>query len=302
MFNRVICGDCIAEMKSLPGAAARLVIADPPYYNVLVEEDWDTSWHDEKHYLAWTAKWMRAAMRLLAPGGLLYCFGQLGKREHVMLHLMSQGAKEWQFHDLIIWDRVVGYNDRRDSFTPAYEMILVLRKEGEVQFDKDAVREPYDQSTIAQYVKDKRYKDANARLNHLQKGKYATNLWRIPSLKGSSREKVGHPSQKPLALIERIIRSSSQTGDLVIDPFLGSGTTAVVAHKLGRNWLGIESSPQYAILAQRRIDKEVKASEEHSVEKLKLLAKDARAGSESVDGRGSEQAGSVDGLGTGAGR
>jgi site-specific DNA-methyltransferase (adenine-specific) len=255
MFNRIICGDCVAEMSKLPKEIARLVVADPPYYNVLVKEDWDTAWKCEQEYLAWTLEWMRAAMGVLTPGGLLYCFGQLGKREHVMLHLMSQAAREYSFHDLIIWDRAVGYNDRRDSFTPAYEMVLVLRKEGEVFFNKDAVREPYDQSTILQYVKDKRYKNADARMEHLRKGKYATNLWRIPSLKGSSKEKVGHPSQKPEALIERIIRSSSEPEDLIIDPFLGSGTTAAIAQKLQRRWIGIEASPEYAALASERLHK-----------------------------------------------
>jgi DNA modification methylase len=243
-------------MAKLPSDTARLVIADPPYFQVLLDEAWDTQWQGMDEYLAWTARWMEAAMRLLMPGGLLYCFGQLGKREHVMLHLMSRATTQWQFHDLIIWDRTVGYNDRRDSFTPAYEMILVLRKAGPVYFDKDAVREPYDDATIAQYARDKRYKDEAARLSHLQKGKYATNLWRIPSLKGSSKEKVGHPSQKPLALIERIVLSSTMPGDLIIDPFLGSGTTAVVAERLSRSWIGIEVSPEYAALAEQRIRRE----------------------------------------------
>ena len=253
MFNQIIGGDCIAEMKNLPPQSARLIIADPPYYNVLVGEDWDTAWQSEREYLSWTKQWMRQAMRLLMPGGLLYCFGQLGKREHVMLHLMSQASRGYEFHDLIIWDRVVGYSNRCDSFTPAYEMILVMRKAGEVCFNKGEVRETYTPPTIAQYAKDKRYKNPDRRLQHLQKGKYATNLWRIPSLKGASKEKVGHPSQKPEALIERIIRSSSNPNDLVIDPFLGSGTTAVVAQRLERRWIGIEASPDYVALARKRI-------------------------------------------------
>jgi DNA modification methylase len=252
--NQVICGDCIEVMSALPEESVRLVIADPPYFNVLVGEAWDTLWKHEADYLEWTEQWISAALRVLVPGGLLYCFGQLGKREHVMLHLMSQAARRWQFHDLVIWDRVVGYNDRRDSWTPAYEMSLVLRKEGaEPYFDKDAVREPYDAKTIAQYVKDKRYKDPQARRQHLDKGKYATNLWRIPSLKGSSREKVGHPSQKPVTLIERIVLSSSTPQDFVIDPFLGSGTTAVAAQRHGRRWIGIELSPQYCTIARERL-------------------------------------------------
>ena len=252
--NRLIHGDCIKELPSLPSGCSRLVIADPPYFQVLVNEGWDNQWRGMSDYLEWTMKWLSECMRILRRDGLLYCFGQLGKREHVMVHLMSEATKRWQFHDLIIWDRAVGYNERSDSFTPAYEMILVLRHRGaKPYFDKKAVREPYDSKTIAVYVKDKRYKNIENRLAHLRRGKYATNLWRIPSLKGASKEKAGHPSQKPLALVERIVSSSSRSGDLVVDPFMGSGTTAIAAEKLGRRWVGIEASKRYCQLTQERL-------------------------------------------------
>lgn len=249
----IICGDALKVLWELPENSARLVVADPPYFQVL-KTAWDNQWRDEHAYLEWSARWMVGAMQVLMPGGLLYCFGQVGKREHAFLHLASQSACGWTFHDLIIWDRCLGYNERRDSFTPAYEMILVLRKEGAPPFfDKDAVREPYDARTIREYSRDRRYKNKAARLAHLKRGKYATNLWRVPSLKGQSREKCGHPSQKPLALIERIVLSSSAPGESVIDPFLGSGTTAVVCEKYGRNCTGIEASPGYCELARRRL-------------------------------------------------
>ena len=252
--NQIICGDCVQVMDALPAETVRLVVADPPYFNVLLGENWDTSWKTPDDYLGWTARWMKSAMRLLVPGGLLYCFGQVGKREHVMLHLMSQAAIEYSFHDLLIWDRVVGYNDRRDSWTPAYEMAIVLRKDGAPPlFNKDAVRETYDAKTIDQYLKDKRYKNLEARRAHLERGKYATNLWRIPSLKGSSKEKIGHPSQKPLSLIERIVLSSSAPHEIVLDPFLGSGTTAAAAQKHGRRWIGIESSEHFCNVARERV-------------------------------------------------
>ena len=130
---------------------------------------------------------------------------------------------------------------------------LVLRKGHAPKFNKEAVREPYDAVTIDKYMRDPRYKDLVARREHLEMGKFATNLWRIPSLKGASKEKCGHPSQKPLKLIERVVLSSSDPGDLVLDPFLGSGTTAVVAAQSGRRWLGIEKDPAYVTLARERL-------------------------------------------------
>ena len=253
-MNKIICGDCTKVLKRQAENSARLIVADPPYFNVLLKEDWDTRWKNADEYLEWSALWMEAAMRVLQPGGLLYCFGQTGKREHAFLHLMSQASREYSFHDLIVWDRCVGYSMRRDSFTAGHEMILVLRKDGEKPyFDKSAVREPYGEKQIEAYARDKRYKNKVSRMEHLNAGKYATNIWRIPSLKGASNEKAGHPSQKPIALIERIILSSSAPGELVIDPFSGSGTTALAAQKHGRNWIGIEISKEYCALARKRI-------------------------------------------------
>jgi site-specific DNA-methyltransferase (adenine-specific) len=166
---------------------------------------------------------------------------------------MSELCRRYQFHDLLIWDRVVGYNERRDSFTPCYEMALVLRKGERVKFNKGAVREPYTAETIQTYLRDKRYKDRDARLKHLEAGKFGTNLIRVPSLKGTSKEKCGHPSQKPVALIAKLVACASDPGDLVLDPFLGSGTTAVVAQSLGRRWLGIELDAEFAALSRRRL-------------------------------------------------
>ncbi len=251
--NQVICGEAVAEMRAMDGGIAQLVIADPPYYNVLLDEDWDTQWKAVQDYLEWSATWVAECMRLLRDDGLCFVFGQPGKREHGFIHLMSELCRRYQFHDLIIWDRVVGYNERRDSFTPCYEMILVLRKGETVKFNKGAVREPYSTEKIQTYLRDKRYKDRDARMKHLEAGKFATNILRVPSLKGQSKEKCGHPSQKPIDLIAKLVACASDPGDLVFDPFLGSGTTAVVAESLGRRWLGIEMNPAFVELTRQRL-------------------------------------------------
>ncbi len=249
----LIHGDALEELQKLPDAVAQAIIADPPYFNVLENEAWDTQWKTAADYLTWCDGWVAESIRVLRPDGLAFIFGQLGKREHTFLHLMSRLSQQHQFHDLIIWDRAVGYDERRDSFTPQYEMVLVLRKGEKAKFNKDAVRSPYDAATIATYLKDKRYKDMDARRAHLEAGKYATNILRVPSLKGPSKEKCGHPSQKPIALIEKLIACSTDEGDLVIDPFLGSGTTAAAAKKLQRKWIGIEKDSNYIQIAKLRL-------------------------------------------------
>jgi len=251
-LNTVVQSDVLDALPQIETGIAQAIIADPPYYNVL-KEDWDTQWTQLTEYLEWSDAWTSQCMRILREDGLFFVFGQVGKREHGFIHLMSRLCERFQFHDLLIWDRVVGYNERRDSFTPAYEMILVLRKGERVKFRKGAVRIPYDRETIRRYLRDKRYKDKDARMAHLAKGKFATNILSVPSLKGASKEKCGHPSQKPLELITKLILCCTDPGDLVLDPFLGSGTTAVAAERLGRNWIGVEINEAYCAICEQRL-------------------------------------------------
>jgi site-specific DNA-methyltransferase (adenine-specific) len=256
--SKIYQGDCQKILENLEPKSFQAIIADPPYFQVLLDEDWDNQWQTEEDYLDWTEDWIKKSAQLLKDDGLFFIFGQLGKREHLWLHLCSMASRILQFHDMLIWDRAVGYNERYDSFTPCYEMVLVLRKskESKPYFDKDAVRISYDDETIKQYLKDKRYKDLDARRRHLEKGKYATNILRVPSLKGSSKEKVGHPSQKPIKLIEMLLLSATREGDFVLDPFLGSGTTALASQNLNRNFTGIEIESKYIEMAENRLKKE----------------------------------------------
>lgn len=251
-LNTLVRDDVIEALPRFPTGSVQAIIADPPYFNVL-KEDWDTQWSQLSDYLDWCLAWASQCMRILKDDGLFFIFGELGKREHGFIHLMSQLCLRFQFHDLIIWDRVVGYNERLDSLTPAYEMILVLRKTEMVKFKKDRVRIPYDPKKIEMYLRDKRYQDRNARLEHLTKGKYATNILSVPSLKGASKEKCGHPSQKPIELISKLILLSTDPCDIVLDPFMGSGTTAVVAETQGRNWFGVEMNEKYCDICEKRL-------------------------------------------------
>ncbi len=254
-LNHIHHADALELLPTFPAESVHLVIADPPYFRVL-KESWDNQWSDEAAYLDWSMTWLRQAMRVLVPGGLCYVFGQVGKREHVWLHLMSAATREFGFHDLLIWDRVVGYNTRRDSFDPAFEQILVLKKDGApARFDKDAVRETYDEGTKERYLKDKRYLNLERRREHLNAGKWATNIWRVPSLKGSSREKVGHPTQKPLQLVERLLLSSSREGDVVLDLFCGAGSVCLVANSNERSFVGIEIEEKWVEMVRKRFQR-----------------------------------------------
>lgn len=254
----IIHGDALKALQQLGDSAFQAVVADPPYFQVLQDADWDNAWNSSEEWLEWSMDWLTQSHRVLREDGLLFVFGQLGKREHSWLHFCSQAANVATFHDMLIWDRALGYSDRNDSFTPAYEMALVLRKapNSRVYFDKDAVRIPYDEATIQKYLKDNRYKDKVERERQLRLGKKSTNILRVPSLKGAGKQQWGHPSQKPEQLIEMLVASSTKPGDRVLDPFLGSGTTGVVCERLDREWVGIECSQTYVDMASARIAQE----------------------------------------------
>src|SRR5687767_4395089 len=96
-------GDIFTELNKLEDSSCQVIIADPPYFRVL-DHEWDHQWHSEEEYLQWTRDWITQAGQKLRDDGIFYIFGQLGKREHIWLHLCSLAARIWQFHDMIIWD------------------------------------------------------------------------------------------------------------------------------------------------------------------------------------------------------
>ena len=252
--NQVICADVKDAMPRIPSGSVHLVLADGPYGKAL-KVRWDNQWRGLTQFLMWYELCVLSFLRVLRDDGVCILFGQIGKNCQWFLHLASYLCLRFPdcFVDRIIWDRMVGYNERRDSFTPAYEEALILRKSPLTKFRKDRVREPFTEEQQRQLMRDNRYENKKARAEHLAKGKYLRNIIRVPSLKGSSKEKCGHPSQKPLELIAALIALFTDRGDLVLDPFLGSGTTAVAAQMLGRSWIGIERSRRYCKKANKRL-------------------------------------------------
>jgi len=99
--NHILHGDALEELRKLPSAAVQAIIADPPYFNVLEDEAWDTQWKTAADYLAWCDGWVAESMRVLRDDGLCFIFGQLGKREHTFLHLISRLTQQPQFPEPI---------------------------------------------------------------------------------------------------------------------------------------------------------------------------------------------------------
>ena len=244
--NNILSGDCVEILNSLPAESVDLIFADPPYNLQLrqdlwrpnqtlvdaVDENWD-QFEDFKEYDEFSKKWLLACRRILKRSGTLWVIGtyhniyRIGK--------ILQDLKFWFLNDIVWIKSNPMPNFRGVRFTNAHETLIWAQKE-----------------------KGTTYTFNHHAMKALNDGLQMRSDWYIPICKGGERlrenGKTVHPTQKPEALLYRVIEASSNPGDIVLDPFFGTGTTGVVAKRLHRHWIGIERHADYVSMAQRRID------------------------------------------------
>jgi modification methylase len=241
----VIVGDCVEVMGRLPEASVDLVFADPPYNLQLagelhrpdnsrvdgVEESWD-KFADFATYDRFTRDWLTAARRVLKPEGSLWVIGSYHNIYRVGAILQDLGF--WILND-IVWRKTNPMpNFRGKRFTNAHETMLWCA-----------------------HSQDASYTFNYQAMKAFNEGIQMRSDWMLPLCGGAERLKrdgrKAHPTQKPEALLHRVLLAASKPGDLILDPFFGTGTTGAVAKRLGRRWLGIERDKEYAKLARARI-------------------------------------------------
>ena len=222
--------DCIDFLKSLPNESVQLICVDPPYNLELA--DWDIY----NNYIEWASKWLIEAYRVLSKNGNMIIFGGIQFRDVKsgdlidIIHHVRHNTK-FKLVNTIIWHYKNGMSAQR-YFANRHEEAIWLVKTDDYYFDLDSVRQPYSKEELAEALKDKRLNPENT-----IKGKNPTNVWEINRLNGNSKERVGHPTQKPVAIIERFVRSLSYPGSVVLDFFAGSGTVGRVCIKEKRHCL-----------------------------------------------------------------
>jgi len=233
-----------------------LIVADPPY-NVYENEVVKMAYQRRKKNITWdqfdtnfmdfSLEWIDLCYQKLKKTGSIFIFGGVNyTKGNDLLALIPMLRQKMQFVNMIIWYYPNGFGSRR-FFSNRYELIGWFSKSKKYKFNLDAVRIPYDEKTLAEYLKDKRLNPEN-----VMKGKNPTNVWQIGRINGNEKSRTIHPTQKPEEIIERIILSTTDEGDLVVDPFLGSGTTMKVCQDLHRNCIGMEINPEYYQLITER--------------------------------------------------
>ena len=246
-LNTIIDGDCIDVMNSLPEASVDLIFADPPYNLQLkgdlhrpdnskvdaVDDHWD-QFASFQVYDKFTREWLAAARRLLKPDGALWVIGSYHNIFRVGTAMQDAGL--WILND-VVWRKSNPMpNFRGMRLTNAHETMIWASKteKSKYTFNYEA-------------------------LKALNEGIQMRSDWVLPICNGGERLKddngdKAHPTQKPESLLHRVLVGSTNPGDVVLDPFFGTGTTGAVAKKLGRNFIGIEREAAYRKFAQKRID------------------------------------------------
>ena len=243
----VAVADCLETLRKIPSSSIQLVICDPPY-NISVA-DWD----DLAHYVDWAGQWLREVERVLLPSGNFVLFGGLQYQGEAgsgdLLSLMSwmRRHSNMLLANLIIWNYPNGMSAQR-FFANRHEEIAWFAKTPKYYFDLDAVRTPLDPGRLQIYKRDKRLNPDN-----LDKGINPTNVWKIPRLNGNSKERVGHPTQKPRELIDRIVRALSYPNSTVLDFFAGSGVTARVALETRRHSISSDADAMLKTYLKRQL-------------------------------------------------
>lgn len=239
--NQIICGDCIELLSKVKEPFVDLVFADPPF-NIGYQYDQYKDKLKKDKYIHWTRDWMSACVNVLKPTGSFYIAIGDEYAAHVRIIGEELGlhCRNW-----IIWHYTFGQQTKNKFARSHTHILYFVKDEKEFTFNDRAVRLPSDRQLI---YNDKR---ANA------KGKMPDDVWNTYArVCGTFKERQGwHPCQMPELLLARIIASSSNSGDLVLDPFNGSGTTTVAAAQLGRDYCGIDISENYVENTKKRLKK-----------------------------------------------
>ena len=249
VLNKTICQDALKALDFLPDKSVDLLIADPPYNLTKIFGKNTFKEMDFEAYTLWLDKWLSKTVRLLKDNASVYICSDW----KTSIAIPEIAGKFFILQNRISWEREKG-RGALNNWKNCLEDIWFFTKSKDYKFNLDAVK--VQRPVIAPYRdesgKPKDWVDDGKQRYRLTS---PSNVWTDISIPfWSMPENTPHPTQKPEKLIAKLILASSDAGDVVLDPFLGSGTTSVTAKKLGRNYIGIEREKEYAAIAEKRLE------------------------------------------------
>ena len=239
----LFCGDSLELLKRIKNASVDLIFADPPYS--LKKAEWDT-FKSQADYIRFSMKWIKEASRVLKDTGSLYVCGF----SEILADIHHPAMRYFYNCRWLIWHYKNKANLGSD-WGRSHESILCLRKSQKYVMNIDSIRIPYNAHTLKYpahpQAETSQYGNGKKRGEWMPNplGAKPKDVIEIPTTCNGMGEKTPHPTQKPEELLRKVILASSSKGDVILDPFVGSGTTAVCAKQLGRRWIGIDQEETY---------------------------------------------------------
>ena len=279
-INKVIHGDCLDVMKEMADKSVDLIYLDPPFFtnrkHSLSSRDrsshysFDDLWACHKTYADFMFSRLLEAKRILKDTGTIFI--HCDKSANHILRLIGDDVfGEENFLSEIIWS-YKRWSNSANNLTPNHQNILFFSKTENYKFNK--IFTDYSETTNVDQILQKRSRDEHNKSIYAReedgsvvssdekKGVPLADVWEIPFLNPKAKERTGYPTQKPILLLDRIIEIATDEGDIVLDPFCGSGTTLVAAKMKGRNYIGIDVSIEAIELTKSRLETPVKTESE----------------------------------------
>ncbi len=257
------CGDNLEALSKLPDKSVDLIYADPPFFS---NKHYEVIWNDGaeirafedrwqggiEYYIGWMKLRLAQCHRVLKDTGSMYLHCDWHANAHLRIE-MDKIFGASHFQNEIIW-HYRRWTAETKRFQRMHDTILFYEKSNHI-FNSPII--PYTESSDKDYEKGYHTRVKNGETTILQKGKgvIANDVWFIQFLNPMSNERIGYPTQKPEALLKRIVEASSNKGDIILDPFCGCGTTIAVAQQLDRQWVGIDISPTACRMMKDRLNK-----------------------------------------------
>lgn len=245
--------DVFDYLRKLDDESIDLAIIDPPYN--LGKASWD-SFKSLESFLDFTKKYLELVYKKLKKTGSLYIFNTAFNSAFILSILNNELKMKYQ--NWIVWYKKDGFSSCKKKYVNNQETILFFTKSNVFTFNCDAVREPYISKHRIDIAKEKGIIKNGKRWYPNPNGKLCNDVWEVASVRLTNKKngrtiKQQHPTPKPEKIIERIIRASSNSGDLVLDLFSGTGTTAYVAKINNRHFVGCENNPNYIKIIEERL-------------------------------------------------
>lgn len=250
--NKIYCMDCFYFLDKVDDNSIDLAVIDPPYN--LKKAKWDT-FSTQKNFLDFTFAWIDKLIPKLKKTGSLYIFNTPFNSAYILQYLTD---KNLIFQNWITWDKRDGLASAKKKYTNGQETILFFTKSNDYTFNFEDIRVPYESKDRIEHAKVKGILKNGKRWFPNPKGKLCGEIWHYSSERHKNKingktPKMPHLTPKPLDMIERIVKASSNKDDLVLDCFMGIGTTAMACKNLCRNFIGCDNNKDYVTIANKRL-------------------------------------------------